>query len=262
MNKYRTTPGLGPSKATANTTCQKCLAKGHYSYECKSSLQSRPYASRASRTQQLRNPKLKPALAETKMSEPVLDSTTRISQPREGAVVDRSKSHSLSPEPLAKRRRTSLSASSVSSVSTISTNASKSEHGPGARRSASPRVTQIPRSRSRSRPRSKSPHRKRHEPSSSRSRSPPRFDSQRRRGSHGHQDPAPHSGDSEAPHDSADRRHGGRRSRSPPPKPAPGSSEHIQHQQPSSAQSGPYRQRSLSPFSKRLALTQAMNAGR
>lgn len=73
MNRYRTTPGLGPSKASATTTCQKCLGKGHYSYECKASLQSRPYTSRASRTQQLRNPKLKPMLAETKMSEPVAD---------------------------------------------------------------------------------------------------------------------------------------------------------------------------------------------
>jgi hypothetical protein len=60
MNRYRSLPGVGPnaSKATAQTTCQKCLKKGHYSYECKATLQDRPYASRPSRTQVLRNPKL------------------------------------------------------------------------------------------------------------------------------------------------------------------------------------------------------------
>lgn len=34
----------------------------HYSYECKASAQERPYVSRPSRTQQLRNPKLQPKL--------------------------------------------------------------------------------------------------------------------------------------------------------------------------------------------------------
>lgn len=72
MNRYRTVPGLGPStsKATSTTTCQKCLKKGHYSYECKASVQSRPYISRPSRSQQLQNPKLKPVLAEQKMDMP------------------------------------------------------------------------------------------------------------------------------------------------------------------------------------------------
>ncbi|KAI2605860.1 zinc knuckle-domain-containing protein [Hypoxylon fragiforme] len=53
-----------PTKATpANVQCQKCLKKGHYSYECKASTQERPYVSRPSRTQQLLNPKLAPKLA-------------------------------------------------------------------------------------------------------------------------------------------------------------------------------------------------------
>lgn len=34
----------------------------HYSYECRGTLQDRPYASRPSRTQQFRNPKLAPRL--------------------------------------------------------------------------------------------------------------------------------------------------------------------------------------------------------
>ncbi|TDL22221.1 hypothetical protein BD410DRAFT_840018 [Rickenella mellea] len=42
-------------RATSSTICQKCLGKGHFIYECKS---SRPYLSRPSRTKQLENPKL------------------------------------------------------------------------------------------------------------------------------------------------------------------------------------------------------------
>ncbi|EXJ72252.1 uncharacterized protein A1O5_04756 [Cladophialophora psammophila CBS 110553] len=61
MNRYRTLPGLGPQKAIASTVCQKCLKKDIY--ECKSSVQERPYTSRPSRTQQLLNPKLAPKLA-------------------------------------------------------------------------------------------------------------------------------------------------------------------------------------------------------
>lgn len=62
MNRYR---AGGPSKATASTLCQKCLKKGHFSYECTASQQDRPYISRPSRTQQLANPKLAPKLANT-----------------------------------------------------------------------------------------------------------------------------------------------------------------------------------------------------
>lgn len=63
----------------ANVQCQKCLKRDmisltyqsdnstdllerHYSYECKASAQERPYVSRPSRSQQLRNPKLVPKL--------------------------------------------------------------------------------------------------------------------------------------------------------------------------------------------------------
>ncbi|KAJ4294254.1 hypothetical protein N0V90_007944 [Kalmusia sp. IMI 367209] len=54
----------GRSKAPPDTTCQKCLKKGHYSYECTVPAQERPYKSRPSRTQQLLNPSLKPKLSE------------------------------------------------------------------------------------------------------------------------------------------------------------------------------------------------------
>lgn len=55
--------GGGRRQATpANVQCQKCLKRGHYSYECKAQLQERPYKARPSRTQQLLNPKLAPKL--------------------------------------------------------------------------------------------------------------------------------------------------------------------------------------------------------
>ncbi|KAJ3763699.1 zinc knuckle-domain-containing protein [Lentinula raphanica] len=41
-------------RASASTVCQKCLGRGHYTYECKN---ARPYVSRPSRTQQLENPR-------------------------------------------------------------------------------------------------------------------------------------------------------------------------------------------------------------
>jgi hypothetical protein len=44
-----------------NQQCQKCLEFGHYSYECKAS--ERPYKPRPTRTQQLKNPALRPKLA-------------------------------------------------------------------------------------------------------------------------------------------------------------------------------------------------------
>lgn len=64
MKKSIRTPYSGrSSKATSSTLCQKCLKKGHYSYECKAATQERPYVSRPSRTQQLLNPKLIPKLS-------------------------------------------------------------------------------------------------------------------------------------------------------------------------------------------------------
>lgn len=75
----------GPRRPTpGNVQCQRCLQRDkypgsdlheaftttskltsparHYTYECKSTPQERPYAARPSRTQQLRNPKLMPKL--------------------------------------------------------------------------------------------------------------------------------------------------------------------------------------------------------
>lgn len=104
-------PGTGRSKASADTLCQKCLKRGHYSYECKVSAQERPYASRPSRTQQLLNPKLKPKLT-TEVPEDLVR--------KKGIADDILKKKEES------RRRRSPSVSSVDSVSTISTNRSPS----------------------------------------------------------------------------------------------------------------------------------------
>jgi hypothetical protein len=110
--------GAGPSKASADTLCQKCLKRGHYSYECKASTQERPYKSRPSRTQQLLNPKLKPKLT-TEVPEDLV---------RKKGVAD----EILKKKEEDRKRARSLSTSSADSVSTISTNRSPS-------RSRSPR---------------------------------------------------------------------------------------------------------------------------
>ncbi|PSR81830.1 zinc knuckle-domain-containing protein [Coniella lustricola] len=53
----------------ANVQCQKCLKRGHYSYECKTQPQERPYKARPSRTQQLLNPDLAPKLTNDALEE-------------------------------------------------------------------------------------------------------------------------------------------------------------------------------------------------
>jgi hypothetical protein len=73
-------PG-GRSKAAPDTLCQKCLKRGHYSYECTASAQERPYKSRPSRTQQLLNPRLKPTLTTTVPDELLPKYVTSLSTP-------------------------------------------------------------------------------------------------------------------------------------------------------------------------------------
>ncbi|KAK5697017.1 hypothetical protein LTR17_024084 [Elasticomyces elasticus] len=116
---------MNRSKATATTLCQKCLKKGHYSYECTSAKQERPYVSRPSRTQQLLNPKLAPKIIEA---------------PPRGAVEAKADLASAKKPPEAdvtapKPRRRSRSYSSDSdSVSSISTRSSKARSPPTSRR--------------------------------------------------------------------------------------------------------------------------------
>ncbi|EME44430.1 hypothetical protein DOTSEDRAFT_72044 [Dothistroma septosporum NZE10] len=122
MNRYRTGT---LSQASATTTCQKCLKKGHYSYECTASKQDRPYVSRPSRSQQFSNPKLAPKLSAVL---PPADPKPEVKNP--GLVLEDSRSRKHSREEptrtsAPKRRRSVLSYSS-DSVSTISTSQSRS----------------------------------------------------------------------------------------------------------------------------------------
>nr|KMM68173.1 hypothetical protein CPAG_04504 [Coccidioides posadasii RMSCC 3488] len=134
MNRYRNIPGLrGPSKATPNTLCQKCLKRGHYSYECNVTPQERPYTSRPSRTQQLANPKLlQPLSTEIPTEASTLKGPPSSLLNRKDGEIHLSKRNSSrdvtrSSTRRPKSRSPSVSSSrSSSSVSTISTNRSRS----------------------------------------------------------------------------------------------------------------------------------------
>lgn len=118
----------GRSKATADTLCQKCLKRGHYSYECKASAQERPYKSRPSRTQQLLNPQLQPKL-NTHVPDDLLPKKGLADQILASKEKERARSTS------ARKRSRPRSVSSYSdSVSTISTNRSPSRSPPPRKR--------------------------------------------------------------------------------------------------------------------------------
>ncbi|PSS27340.1 hypothetical protein M430DRAFT_38122 [Amorphotheca resinae ATCC 22711] len=301
MNRYGRGPTIGgPSKATASTTCQKCLKKGHYSYECKTVIQERPYVSRPSRTQQLLNPKLAPKLT-SDVPQDLLrkkgvadEQLARLEQER-GRKRDR---QSEDPEirGASKRMRSTSTTSSVS-VSTISTSISRSPSPrPSVRNSTADKAYSA--NRSHSPPTRVTGHRRR--PSASTSRSPPPrqhlrdSERKRRRDSYSSVDsytsedgrsntwnsrerPRSRStqgksrqvsppargrrADSRSPHRGRRRLSNDRRRLTDREKP------HFSNDGPPPRNElkenrDPPRERSLSPFSKRLALTQAMNMGR
>lgn len=131
MNSYRGSTIGAPSKATPSTLCQKCLKRGHYSYECKAVAQERPYVSRPSRTQQLFNPKLVPKLTNdapqdlsgSKGKQDEIVAKTKLEEDRGRKRVR--DSHDLDNQSEPKRLRSTSARSSVS-VSTVSTNAARS----------------------------------------------------------------------------------------------------------------------------------------
>ncbi|KAK1717067.1 hypothetical protein BDP67DRAFT_382774, partial [Colletotrichum lupini] len=137
----------GPRQSTpANVQCQKCLKRDkstskryvanikltlterHYSYECKESATARPYVSRPSRTQQLRNPKLMPKLSndtpdDAQRKKGIADeelAKKEAERARKRELDERD--DELIRQTESKRRRSE----SVDSVSTISTNRSVS----------------------------------------------------------------------------------------------------------------------------------------
>ncbi|KAI0407651.1 zinc knuckle-domain-containing protein [Xylaria palmicola] len=288
----------GPSKSTpANVQCQKCLKRGHYSYECKTSTQERPYIPRPSRTQQLLNPKLAPKLASDTADAPK-NTKGLADQELAKREAERTRQRELEQDDdtdndVPKSERSA----SYDSVSTISTRGlpspahrrtSRSPMSPGgAARNPSP-------ARGSSRRRSfasGSAYERRHSPSPERHRRDamsPR-PTRRRTRSPSHDDGLRH-GRYDSEEQLANRRHDDGRvkaAQSPSQSPSPQNRRRFRsrsprgpwrrdnthprdHDRPAGPQRGPRgggpshdtRERSLSPFSKRLALTQAMNAGR
>jgi hypothetical protein len=301
MNRYRTIPGFsGQSKALPSTTCQKCLKKGHYSYECKESVQTRPYVSRPSRTQQLLDPKLKPRLASDATND-LLRKTGVADEQLAKAEAERAKANptrSVSPElrlsPARKRPR-SMSSGSEDSISTISTNRSRSRsrksakddnvtsqrvpHFPHCRSPTPPRKRKHDRmvsesvSRSPSRSRSRGHKSRRHRKSSpdDRGRS-----NAHRRGSHRSRsrtrslsmdksrvakqrrsldEGSNSNGEDEKMYRSWDAKSSNRRDDRPSRRSNGNTANHP-------GPAAPRKERSLSPYSRRLALTQSMNMNR
>ncbi|KAL7945648.1 zinc knuckle domain-containing protein [Trichoderma barbatum] len=282
----------GPSRSTpANVQCQKCLKRGHYSYECKSSTQERPYVSRPSRSQQLRNPKLVPKLA-SDTPNPLEKKKGIADEELAKLEAERERKRELEERDdelldAGSRRRRSVSSHSVS---TISTDASRGSRSPSPRRrtrSPTPeRRAHSPESASdRSYSRSPSPPRRERRSVSRDSPSPSRENPQQRGDRSRQGQPSDGRGDDASPprerqrDQGPGRRHGRRRSwsdsRSRPPQRDErpyrrrddngfqrggrrgGRNEGQARAPPREAP----RERSLSPFSKRLALTQSMNTG-
>ncbi|KAI1824572.1 zinc knuckle-domain-containing protein [Xylaria intraflava] len=293
----------GPSKSTpANVQCQKCLKRGHYSYECKASAQERPYVPRPSRTQQLLNPKLVPKLASDSTLAP-RETKGIADQELAKREAERARQRQLEQDDDTDNDSPTRQRSpSYDSVSTISTR--------GASPASNRRVSMSPQRpgraaryqspvRGHSRERSfdsRSDYKRRYSPSpKSYNRDTRSYESARQPTRSLSRDSSPPRSRFDAEERTTDRRPVGRRRgsvsrsprRSPPPedrnrfrsRSPPGSwkqdSNRPRHNNGSSGarrvdnreqRGGPprrdARERSLSPFSKRLALTQAMNAGR
>ncbi|KAG9254580.1 zinc knuckle-domain-containing protein [Emericellopsis atlantica] len=266
----------GPSRGTpASVQCQKCLKRGHYSYECKASAQERPYVSRPSRSQQLRNPKLAPKLESDKLE--VLEKKKGIADEEIAKLeAERARKRELEDRDddmlrSAPKRQRSRSASSES-VSTISTRSSRSprRRSPSDSRSRSPSprrgegvehrpnrsMSPVPGRQRPSLRDSRSPPRQPAENYRSRDDSPPRrYDgnrtSRRERRfssvSKGSRDSRPRHRDTSRSPDANRPRHRGDERASEPQR-----DSRAALQDP-----GQPRERSLSPFSKRLALTRS-----
>ncbi|KAL4868142.1 zinc knuckle-domain-containing protein [Aspergillus spectabilis] len=296
MNRYRNTPGLhGPTKATASTLCQKCLKRGHYSYECKATAQERPYLARPSRTQQLQNPKLRPQLTTDVPDDGVrtkgtADALLAEREEERGRKRDLDELDSLDNLTRAAKRTRSISSSSASSVSTISTSRSRSgsprrdryeerrgvrTESPNSRQSWTRKrrhsdasssysvSSHSSREKSRTRSRERNIRRRRRE-SSPKERGRPRDvspDGDRRDRSRSYsmdKDRVARGRRSTTPQENVpQRKYIGRTS----PKKQPSSTSNDRRRDEQN-RARPRRERSLSPYSKRLALTQAMNIGR
>ncbi|KAI8633774.1 zinc knuckle-domain-containing protein [Xylariaceae sp. FL1651] len=295
----------GPSRSTpVNVQCQKCLKRGHYSYECKASAQERPYVPRPSRTQQLLNPKLVPKLA-SDATDALQETKGLADEELAKREAERAKKREMERDDddmdeIPPKRERSASYDSISTISTRGPSspprrkASRSPPLRPGRADRSPSPTQGPSRRrsfdsgsdyercyspnpkGRSSDRGPSEHLRRQTRSASRNSSP-------RQGRHDTREPS-------TDRWSMNRRHG-KYSQNPSQSPPPENRRRFRSRSPQQERRfgrsplrhdnrparpsrgndrerrrGPpqrdTRKRSLSPFSKRLALTQAMNAGR
>lgn len=309
---YASRGRAGPSKTTpANVQCQKCLKRGHYSYECSAKPQERPYVPRPSRTQQLLNPKLVPKLTND-VPDVLLRKKGVADEELAKKEAERQKKRELEEDddepipqgPPARRGRSS----SYDSVSTVSTRSPS----PAPRRRHSPSPPPLESGSHREVTHSRSPSRSRSFSSEEEgpSRGPSGRNPANRHGSYGERqsprlghegtshrrhrdassgrDPIPRrdrSGSSDRYRARPDHRQTRRVSSRSPSRSPPRESRQAQHQDArryrdrddryqgsggrrdgqraqDRAPPPPPRERSLSPFSKRLALTQAMNLGK
>ncbi|RDW76263.1 uncharacterized protein DSM5745_06255 [Aspergillus mulundensis] len=272
-----------------------CLYSLPEIYECKVTAQERPYLARPSRTQQLQNPKLRPQLTTDIPSDAVrtkgtADALLAQSEEERGRKRELNEVDSLDTRDQAAKRTRSVSSDSTSSVATISTNRSRSG-SPQRERYAEPRR----------RSKSPTSHhlwarKRRHSDSSpgdsvssyssregSRTRSPERNTRRRRRESSPKERGRTRDISRDGSRQTRSRSHSmdkgrvarGRRSLTaeeiePVRSYAKAFTSMDQprvckHERVSAERSHappPRRERSLSPYSKRIALTQAMNMGR
>lgn len=106
----------------------------HYSYECKAKPEERPYRARPSRTAQLKNPKLAPKLS-SDVPNDLLRKKGTADEILASKATERGRKRSRSVESgKGKSRRGASRSMSTSSVSTISTAASRSPSPPPRRR--------------------------------------------------------------------------------------------------------------------------------
>ncbi|RKF64886.1 hypothetical protein OnM2_015025 [Erysiphe neolycopersici] len=283
MKKFNRIPNSGrSSKATSSTLCQKCLKKGHYSYECKAATHERPYISRPSRTQQLLNPNLVPKLSNEVPHDLLIkkgiadEQLAKLEEERGGTRETHIREHARG----SNLRRTHSIPSSSSSVSTISTRLSLSPEPPPEKVSTSrdshnrssleesssfTRHRKFTRARSPSRQQSPySSRRKRNRHHSMNISSPTSDDdyrsskrnSTRKRTQSINSSLRDKNSRSKSPHRSQN--FSNLHNRGNPE----GGKAHTSTSFKEDQVTSPHREKSLSPFSKRLALTKALNMNR
>jgi len=165
-------------RATSSTICQKCLGRGHFTFECKN---TRPYVSRPSRTQQLEKPKLLAKLqAEGKPSVEVPEEFKKKSGTADKILTAKEKEREKDGKAAKKQKRSSSDSGSSSGSEDSSDSESDSDSGSGSSSSSrsSSRSNSSRRSASSSRSRERDERRRR--PAQRRSASPSGSESDRR----------------------------------------------------------------------------------